>query len=149
MMVFVPALCVARTRVMDYWYDLGIDSNVRTVFNFNQSLRCDGPTTDFLRLLCQKMAFPYTDEDLPTYLSGENWLILKNYPEFEYFRDICFYSKYLLGTKPCAFPPIGNYSQKQAELHWAFIQGSYVVKAFGIQLTTQAKEHRWPFLCHC
>ena len=52
------------------------------------------------RQLCESMGFPYSGQTLPLFLTGQEWLILKNYPEFEFYRDISFYFKYFLGTNP-------------------------------------------------
>ncbi len=79
------------------------------------------------------------------FCSGESWLILKNYPEFEYFRDIVFHFKFFLGTNPKFFPPVAPYLQKHAELKWRFEQGFWIVSAYGMpQLQCPAKGHRWP-----
>lgn len=75
--------------------------------------------------------------------TGESWLLLKNYPEFEYFRDIVFYFKYLLGTNPENFPPVGPYNQKMAELKWQFKDGQYITVAYKMLLKCPAKGHRW------
>jgi hypothetical protein len=140
----VPHLNVTQTGILDYWHQLNIDPEVRAVFNWNTSLLPDPATMNYLKLLCQEMGFPYSDQSIMLFLSGEQWLILKNYPEFEYFRDIAFYFKYFLGTRPQAFPPVNLYTQKQAELRWAFQQGQYYVVAFSMVLTCQTKGHRWP-----
>ena len=136
-MVTVPELNVARTAVLDYWAHLGC---TRHVFNWNDSLGMDTELFDFFRRICVEMAFPYSAEMMPLYLSGESWLILKNYPELECFRDIVFVFKvstdrividrpyplqslifflllqYLLGTEKKAVPPVLAYDQKKAEL---------------------------------
>jgi len=142
-MTTVPELNIARTRVLDYWHDLCISGD-KACFNWNNSQRPDSSTMNLLSAVCQVMAFPAGSQILPTYLSGESWLILKNYPEFEYFRDIVFYFKYLLGTDLKYFPPVSMYNQKMAELRWSFEDGEYVVKAFRMKLKCPAQGHRWP-----
>jgi len=89
-MVTVPELNIARTAVLDYWAHLNCVSHV---FNWNDSLGMDAELFDFLRRICGEMAFPYSTEMMPLYLSGESWLILKNYPELECYRDIVFVFK--------------------------------------------------------
>jgi hypothetical protein len=139
-MTTVPELNIARTRVLDYWYDLNISPD-KQVFNWNDSMYPDAPTMGFLGQVCSIMAFPQ-GQNVPVYLSGEAWLILKNYPEFEYYRDIVFYAKYMLADSKF-HPPTAPYNQKMAELGWAFKQGKYVVGAFRMELVCQAKDHRW------
>ncbi len=43
-----------------------------------------------------------------------------------------------------AFPPVGPYSQKDAQLRWKFEEGQWVVVAFNMQLQCPTKGHRWP-----
>lgn len=81
------------------------------------------------------------------FLSGECWQIVKNFPELEFFRDICLYSKYFLCTEKTAFPqPNPGYTQKMAELKWQWVpqEGRWNVQAFSMNLQTVAKGHRWP-----
>ena len=66
----------------DYWTHL----KTNPVFNFNDALAMDDGLVSFFSLICGEMAFPYSGASMPTYLSGEAWLILKNYPELECFR---------------------------------------------------------------
>lgn len=121
----MPELNIARTGVLDYWADLAIVGD-KQVFNFNQGVRPDKPTLAFLQLVCHEMGFAYSDDILPAFVSGEAWQMLKNFPELEYFRDVCFYSKYLLCTDPTAFPqPSPTYTQKQAELRWQWVSQEY------------------------
>eukprot|EP00729_Bicosta_minor_P009922 gene9922-5877_t len=149
-MVTMPELNVARTGVLDYWSDLGIAED-KCFFNFNESLRPDQATLMLFKMICHEMGFPYSAEMLPIFVSGESpragWEILKNFPEIEFFRDICFYSKYLLGTDPEAFPKFGRtYTQKSAELMWKYIpqERRWQVAAFQMELKCPAKGHRWP-----
>lgn len=142
--VTMPELNIARTGVLDYWAALKIDPDFQ-VMNFNDTMAFDKQTEMFLVLICNEMGFPYNGQILPTMLTNETWHIIKNFPELEYFRDICFYFKYLLGTNPQAFPPIARYNQKQVELSWSFQQEQFRVRSFGgMPLTCAAKGHRWP-----
>jgi hypothetical protein len=56
--------------------------------------------------------------DIHTYISGEQWLIIKNYPEFACYRDIAFYFKYFMNTEDEAFPRPAPWTQKHAELKY-------------------------------
>ena len=145
--VTMPELNIARTAVLDYWADLAIEPD-KCFFNFNQSLSPDEPTLTLLKLICREMGFPYSSEILPLFVSGKAWQVLKNFPEFEFFRDVVFFHKYVLGTDKNAFPRPGRaYSQKDAELIWAWNAQEFrwQVSAFrNPDLATGAKGHRWP-----
>ena len=62
----------------------------------------------------------FDPSDPQCYVSGEQYLIHKNYPEFVYYRDIVFYWKFFMATDKKAFPPVHEWTQKHAELKWAF-----------------------------
>jgi len=76
--VTVPQLNVARTGILDYWHDV---APAQAIMSFNDALTCDEITGQFLAQCCATMAFPIGADILPTYLSGESWLLLKNFPE--------------------------------------------------------------------
>jgi len=142
-LVTMPELNITRTDVLDYWAGLSIPEE-RCIFNFNDTLACDESTSNFVNLVCSEMGFPHSPEHTPRYVTGEQWYVVKNFPEFEFFRDIVFHFKFFLGTDKKAKPPIAPHSQKDAELRWQFQQGQFIVAAFRMQLTCAAKGHRWP-----
>ena len=73
-----------------------------------------------LRQLCLHTAFPTEPASslLPLYLSGESRLVLENYPELGFFRDIVFIFKLLMvpSSEPVRIP-IGGWPQKHENLH--------------------------------
>jgi hypothetical protein len=97
-------------------------------------LTSDKPTTgvvDSANLNCLR-ATAFDQGDIHTYISGEQWLVIKNYPEFACYRDIAFYFKYFMNTEDEAFPRPAPWTQKHAELKYATlssgIQGNTVIK---------------------
>ena len=145
--VTMPELNIARTAVLDYWADLAVDAE-KCFFNFNKTLSPDEATLTLFKLICREMGFPYSSEILPLFVSGKAWQILKNFPELEFFRDICFFHKYILGTDKNAFPRPGiPHSQKDAELIWNWNGQEYRWQVSGFRnpdLSCGAKGHRWP-----
>ena len=64
------------------------------LFNWNDNgVRCNEATSKMLQTVCAEMGIGYAPQMLPMFLSGELWQVLKNFPELEFFRDVCFYSK--------------------------------------------------------
>ena len=75
----------------------------RRIFRFERSMEFGGAEALLLRQLCLHMAFPTEREGqagggtlLPAYLSGESRLMLENFPELGFFRDIVFLFKMLM-----------------------------------------------------
>mmetsp|Transcript_7246 Transcript_7246/g.21392 ORF Transcript_7246/g.21392 Transcript_7246/m.21392 type:complete len:5155 (-) Transcript_7246:1654-17118(-) len=141
----MPELNIARTGVLDYWADLDISED-KTVFDWREGVTCSEATRAMLATACREMGIGYSPAMLPCFLSGEAWQLVKNFPELEFFRDICFYHKYFLCTKPNAFPPPGPYPQKMAELQWQWVaqEARWNVNAFQMNLSTVAGKHRYP-----
>jgi hypothetical protein len=119
----------------------------QVIFDWKEGVRCNEATSKMLATVCSEMGIGYAPQMLPMFLSGELWQVLKNFPELEFFRDICFFSKYFLCTDLSVFPPPNpGYTQKMAELQWQWVQQEqrWNVKAFQMNLSTVAKGHRWP-----
>ena len=70
----------------------------RRIFRFERSMEFGGAEALLLRQLCLHMAFPTEPAAtlLPAYLSGESRLMLENFPELGFFRDIVFLFKMLM-----------------------------------------------------
>ena len=94
-----PELHVARVRVLDYFGAQAVPE-ARRIFRFERSMEFGGAEALLLRQLCLHMAFPTEREGggslLPAYLSGESRLMLENFPELGFFRDIVFLFKMLM-----------------------------------------------------
>lgn len=78
-----------------------------------------------VRCLCICVAFD--QNQLPAYVSGEQHLIIKNYPEFKCYRDISYYFKYFMNTEVEAFPPVAEWTQKEAQQMWKLGEAGYEV----------------------
>jgi len=128
--VHQPELNLARTAIIDYFSDqqhFVPDHN--QIFCWEKGQLPENSMSRFLSQICTELAFP--QNDIAAYVSGEQHLIIKNYPEFECYRDIAFFFKYFMNTEAEAFPPVGNWTQKDAELNWKLSQNGYFVSAFG------------------
>ena len=94
-----PELHTARVRVLDYFGAQAVPES-RRIFRFERSMEFGGAEALLLRQLCLHMAFPTEREGptslLPAYLSGESRLMLENFPELGFFRDIVFLFKMLM-----------------------------------------------------
>jgi len=122
--VHAAELNVARTGVLDYF----AEQQLQPIMMWEEGLLPQPGTDAFVAQVCRKVAYPLAN--LPNYIDGSAPLILKNYPEFTCYRDVNFYFKYFLNTDPQAFPPVGNYSQFDAQLQWLFRNGQYIVLAY-------------------
>jgi hypothetical protein len=62
--------------VLDYWGKLG----TKPCFDLNHQPAVTPHTLDFLRALVQSRGTRFVEEELPHFLTGEHWQVLKNYP---------------------------------------------------------------------
>jgi thiol-disulfide isomerase/thioredoxin len=135
--VTAPEIHVARTSVMDYFARVDVK---RPMFMFEKSLSPDDGLVCFLEDAGAKMAFPTNPVQ---YTVDSHHYIIKNFPEFQCYRDLCFYWKFFMNTED--FPDVMPYTQRHAELQWSFnpMSNEFVVKAFGRPLACRAAGHRW------
>jgi hypothetical protein len=75
-------------------------------------------------------------------VSGEQHLIIKNYPEFKCYRDISYYFKYFMNTEVEAFPPVAEWTQKEAQLTWKLGEAGYEVKTKNKKQKTKKKKKK-------
>jgi hypothetical protein len=155
MEVHTPELHIARTSVLDYFKDQqNFIPEHHQIFMWELAQRSEGSTNTFIAHICAELAFP--TNNIAAYISGEQYLIFKNYPEFLCYRDIAFYFKYFMNTEAEAFPSPGpDYIQKQAELKWQLTPSEdYFVSAFGIEVYCRPRkpgasfDHRYPSLAN-
>ena len=137
MLLHTAELSVARTSVLDYFHSLGV-SDSRLMFQWERMLAPEQSTNDWLSQICEQLAFP--QNDIALYLSGEQHLIAKNYPEFVCYRDVAFYWKLLMNSEVEAFPPVAPWTQKHAGLKWKYDEGVYLVQAFQMELACKPKK---------
>ncbi len=69
------------------------------------------------------MGFPNTPQLLPRYISGEDPIILENYPELGFYRDVVFYFKYLMLAPHESLPEPKAYMPIDAKLVWKYVNG--------------------------
>ncbi len=71
--------------------------------------------------LCWDVGFPNTPQLLPRYVSGEDPIIIENYPEIAFYRDIVFYFKYLMLAPHENLPEPKAYMPIDAKLVWKYV----------------------------
>ena len=116
-----PELHTARVRVLDYFGAIAhAVPEERRIFRFERSMGFGEAEALLLRQLCLHMAFPTEPAAslLPTYLSGESRLMLENFPELGFFRDIVFLFKLTMVPSSDALPDICAYMPLDAALSW-------------------------------
>jgi hypothetical protein len=119
-----PNMVVRRTQVLDYFHQqkawLKPD---HILFDWEKSTEGGGRDGQALHSLLKQMCYDqgFPQSDLSHYLSGEQTEILDFYPEFQAYRDIIFYFKYMMSPTQESFPD-GNrlYMHKDARLQWAY-----------------------------
>jgi len=77
---------------------------------------------------------------LPSYLSGESRLLLENFPELGFFRDMVFLFKMLMVPTSESLPEICAWMPLDALLSWRHDPSAavFVVSAFGRTLNAAA-----------
>ena len=145
-----PELHCARTRVLDYFAAQRPHHRPsRVLFGFERSMEFGVAEEALLRQLCLHMAFPTATHGqthaggsslLPAYLSGESRLLLENFPELGFFRDMVFLFKMLMVPTSEALPEICPWMPLDALLSWRHdaSSGAFVVSAFGRTLNAAA-----------
>ena len=104
-----PELHTARAKVLDYFAALrALVPASRLTFRFEASMEISEGDATLLRQLCLHTGFPIEPASslLPAYLTGESRLVLENYPELGFFRDIVFIFKLLMVPSSEALPEI-------------------------------------------
>ena len=97
-----------------------------------EDIRPDPAMLSLLQELCQE--YPYPGRNVPLYLVND--YIPKNYPEWVAYRDVSFFFKYMMCTKPEVFPPPAPFLQRHATLVWQWRNtGVYNVTAFRVKVS--------------
>ena len=127
-----PDLQTARTQVLDYFHQRRselMDSHV--IFKYEDSMGLGSGEAVLIDQLCVQMGFPRGSEDpeaghmyrpnvLARYLSGEDPIIIDNYPELGLFRDIVFTFKLLQVPTNDGLPELKPWLATDAALSWKF-----------------------------
>lgn len=134
-----PYLQIVRSQCLDYFTQVRNtikDGNI--IFRFESSMEFEGGERALLDQLCLEMGFP-RGEELPMYLSGENTLVLDNFPELGFFRDIVYLFKALLAPSSESLPELRPWRARDAALGWGYkSEGGFVVRGFGSKLKCAA-----------
>ena len=137
-----PELHTARAKVLDYFAaQKAFVLPSRVVFRFEQSMEFAEGESALLRQLCLHTAFPTEParDLLPLYLSGESRLVLENYPELGFFRDIVFIFKLLMVPSSEALPEIYSWLPLDAALTWRYNSAEgFIVTGFGARRLSPA-----------
>ena len=133
-----PELQIARSRVLDYFAAQRASiSEACTLFRFERSMAFGNAEFRLLQQLCLHLAFPSEPaaDLLPAYLSGESRLLLENFPEIGFFRDIVFLFKMLMVPSSDALPDLCAWMPLDAVLSWRYRSDEgFIVCGFGRQL---------------
>lgn len=112
-----PEFATRRTQVLDYF--VRQRKTLRTdhiIFRFEKSNRLGNGDLQFLNELCLHMGFP--PEQKGKLLTGDNAVLLDNYPELGFYRDIVFLFKCMLVPTSNDLPDIKPWMPTDARLHW-------------------------------
>lgn len=133
---------VVRAQCLDYFTQLRASLREQDIiFRFESSMEFGQGERALLDQLCLQMGFPRgAQDDLPAYLSGENPLVLDNFPELGFFRDIVYLFKALLAPSSDALPDLRPWRARDAALAWGYKadSGGFSVRGFGGKLKCAA-----------
>lgn len=100
------------------------------MYGWESSNALEVGTVRWVRSIAQDLAFPADIGNVAQYIRDVDHLLIKNYPEFRCFRDVCFYFKLFLNPQLEAFPSKAPYSQRQAQLTFYFYQQHFYVGGY-------------------
>ena len=134
-----PHLAAARTHVLDYFSQQQTQvPETHKLFRFEASLGFGQGEERLLRQLCLQVGFPYAPHLLPRYLSGDDPLLLDNYPELGLYRDICFLFKAMMAPTSESLPELRRWKATDARLTWRFVEEKELAGVFHISGFNQA-----------
>jgi hypothetical protein len=70
--------------------------------------------------VCDQIGFDKGRDVLPKYMTGEDSVLIDNYPEIAFFRDIVYLFKMMMAPTSDMLPEIKYWSYKDAALKWAW-----------------------------
>lgn len=136
--VHCPEICLARTRVLDY-FNSPQQRRLEKIFNWERhfELKPDRELIKYLRAVQREIANSDPNPHL-LLVDGspvEGSLLKRNYPELRCYRDICFYWKCLMNPDIKSLPnwvdikrdgggggTLPRFGRLAAQLHWGFEQ---------------------------
>lgn len=124
-----PETVAARTQVLDYFTQMRtIVTDDHLMFRFDISSKPSPGELTFIHQICLQLGFKTEKEEL--YLTNENTLILDNYPEIGYFRDIVFSFKLVMIPSSDGLPELKLWEPADAAFKWSFNGTEYIVNGF-------------------
>ena len=113
-------ICTARTQILDYFTQQKkfIVDDDHIIFRFERDMSFGQGEKNLMDQLCVQMGFVRGSQELPMYLTGENPLIVDNYPELALFRDTVFLFKALLAPSSGDLPELRPWFATDARLFW-------------------------------
>jgi hypothetical protein len=124
-----PETVAARTQVLDYFTQMRtIVTDDHLMFRFDLSSKPSPGEMTFIHQICLQLGFKTEREEL--YLTNENTLILDNYPEIGYFRDIVFSFKLVMIPSADGLPELRLWEPADAALKWSYNGTEFVVNGF-------------------
>ena len=111
----------ARTQVLDYFTqqrkDIGDD---HIIYRFEASKEFRLPERRLYEQLCDQIGFDKSPAVLPLYMTGEDSVLIDNYPEIGFFRDIVYLFKMMMAPTSDMLPEIKYWTYKDAALKWSW-----------------------------
>ena len=138
-----PELNIARMRVLEYFNAQSI-SGKQSIFTWENGPILNAATLLWLERSCAPRALPKDHSSKQRYLVSDTELLIKNFPEFECYRDVAFYCKFFLNKDIKAFPSGKELTQKDARLQFQSMEGTsetpnaFLVRGFGSILHCKA-----------
>ena len=127
-----PELNLARMRVLEYFNAQSV-SGKQPIFTWENGPTLSVATMLWLERSCAPRALPKDYSSKQGYLVSDTELLIKNFPEFECFRDVAFYCKFFLNKDIKAFPSGKELTQKDARLQFQTLElpNTFLVRGFG------------------
>ena len=113
-----PTVAVARTRILDYLLSrrrAAEDDHV--IFNFERSMAVENEAK-LLHQVCVSMGYDSQPGRLGAYLSGEDPVIVDQFPELGHFRDVVFLFKAMMCPTSSLLPERKLWGVPKARLFW-------------------------------
>lgn len=106
---------------MDYFTQQRKDiANDHIIYKFESSKDFGVAEQHLYEQLCDQIGFDKSPEVLPLYMTGEDSVLIDNYPEIAFFRDIVYLFKMMMAPTSDMLPEIRYWTYKDAALKWSW-----------------------------
>lgn len=108
-------------QVLDYFTQQrhGIQDD-HIIYRFEISKEFGIAEQNLYTQLCDQIGFDKNWDVLPLYMTGEDSVLIDNYPEIAFFRDIVYLFKMMMAPTSDMLPPIKYWTYKDAALKWSW-----------------------------